>query len=81
MSAPENGDWHNRARLQRIWLALEELQRRNLARAGPNAFRYAECPIALDLSFEIWFRGGTKEENRRESRTREEKEEITSGRA
>jgi hypothetical protein len=80
VSAPESGDWHNHARLQRIWLALDDLKTRNLSRAAPNAFRYADCPVALDLSFEIWFRGGIKkrreEEEKKKKRRRRREEEI-----
>lgn len=59
--APDRSDWHNRERIKRLWLALFDLQERNFARATPNAFRFADCPVALDLSFEIWFRGGKKQ--------------------
>jgi hypothetical protein len=51
-------DLHDTSRLDRVWKELHRVQHSNLKKVARTAFRY-NSELALDLSFEIWFHGGT----------------------
>jgi hypothetical protein len=41
-----------------VWSALHHQQQANLQKTAATLFRY-NSELVLDLSFEVWFRGGT----------------------
>jgi hypothetical protein len=50
---------HDIIRLDHVWNELQAQQQANIRKASSTSFRY-NSELVLDLSFEVWFRGGTK---------------------
>jgi hypothetical protein len=48
---------HDIVRLDRVWKELYAQQHINIRKATSTSFRY-NSELVLDLSFEVWFRGG-----------------------